>query len=120
VPLSKGLDPFLCPRRTMLPQHQAHLLRTGLDHGDSCWQLLQFHGYLTFDEVILMQSAERTSNLPWALNTLADNLDRRNRFRMKALFEVLRPTVSLMIGLMIAFVSFALFLPLIKLLNDLS
>ena len=88
--------------------------------GSPTWQTLQTAGILRHFETIVLETAEQTGNLPWALETLATNIERRSAFRLQATLEILRPIVLIAMSLAVGFIAFALFLPLIKLLNDLS
>ena len=71
-------------------------------------------------ETLVLETAEQTGNLPWALETLATNLERRSAFRVSAFMEFARPILLIGMSLIVGFVAFAMFLPLVKLLNDLS
>ena len=120
APLERGLDPFVSSSGPILLQRRAAAIRYSLTQGASCWSLLEREGFLHTREVVLIEAAQRANNLPWALETLADSLDRRWLFRLAAVMELLRPVSILMLGAVIAFVAVGLFMPLVKLLNDLS
>jgi len=91
-----------------------------LRSGAPIWQTLQTAGVLRHYETLVLESAEKTGNLPWALETLANNMERRTSFRLQAFLEILRPVLLIGISLIVGFIAFALFMPLIKLLNDFS
>lgn len=98
-------------------------LAWAIDHlrsGSPIWQTLQRAGFLRHYETLVLESAEDTGNLPWALETLANNMERRVSFRLQAILEILRPILLIGISILVGFVIIALFMPLIKLLNDLS
>ncbi len=120
VPLERGLDPFVSSSGPVLLQRRAAAIRYGLAQGDSCWGLLEREGFLITREVVLIEAAQRAGNLPWALELLAESLDRRWLFRLAAAMELLRPVAILALGVVVAFVVIGLFMPLVKLLNDLS
>ena len=120
APIERGLDPFVTSSGPILLQRRAAAVRMGLSQGQSCWELLELKGFLKPVEVMLIETAQRAGNLPWALETLADNIDRRWLFRLRAGLELLRPVAILALGAIIGFVAIAMFLPLVKLLNDLS
>ena len=88
--------------------------------GDECWRTLQLVGILRGNEVAILENAQQTGNLPWALKTLAESIDRRRVFQTAAMFEVVRPIFLVGIAILVGFVVVAMFMPLIKLLNDLS
>ena len=91
-----------------------------LKSGTPTWQTLQTAGILRHYETIVLETAEQTGNLPWALETLATNMERRTAFRLQATLEILRPVLLVAMSIVIGFIAFAMFMPLIKLLNDLS
>ena len=120
APLDRGLDPFVTSSGPILLQRRAAAVRLALAQGEPCWELLAREGFLKPKEVALIEAAQRAGNLPWALDTLADSLDRRWLFRLATIMELLRPVAILCLGAIVGFVAIALFMPLVKLLNDLS
>lgn len=120
APLDRGLDPFVTSSGPILLQRRAAAVRLALSQGEPCWELLAREGFLKPKEVALIEAAQRAGNLPWALETLADSLDRRWLFRLATIMELLRPVAILFLGAIVGFVAIALFMPLVKLLNDLS
>ena len=91
-----------------------------LQAGSPNWQTLQAAGLLKHSETLVLETAEQTGNLPWALETLATNLERRSAFRVSAFMEFVRPILLIGMSVIVGFVAIAMFLPLIKLLNYLS
>ena len=91
-----------------------------LKAGSPSWQTLERAGVLRHYETIVLETAEQTGNLPWALETLATGIERRTAFRLQASLEILRPVLMIMLSIIVGFITIALFMPLIKLLNDLS
>ena len=91
-----------------------------IEEGSANWQTLQAAGILRHSEAVVLETAEETGNLPWALEMLATNMERRTAFRLAAFAEILRPVILIGMALVVGFIAFAMFLPLIKLLNDLS
>ena len=81
---------------------------------------MQTTGLITRPESTLLKSAQDAGNLPWALNQLADSLERRFAFRWMTTLEFLQPAVVLFMGFVTLFICLGMFMPLIKLLNDLS
>ncbi len=118
--LERGLDPFVSSSGPILLQRRAAAMRLALSQGEPCWELLARAGFLRDSEVVLIEAAQRAGNLPWALHTLADSLDRHLCFRFTAILELLRPVAILILGVIVGFVVIAMFMPLVKLLNDLS
>jgi type II secretory pathway component PulF len=91
-----------------------------IESGVPAWQSLYKAGILSFNETVLLETAERTGNLPFVLRTLAANLERRWSFRLHAILELLHPLLIVAVAVVVGFVVLSLFIPLVKLLNDLS
>lgn len=88
--------------------------------GSPEWLSLQKSGFLNDHEKVLLETAQRTGNLQWVLETLATNMERRWSFRLNAILELLHPLLLIAIAIVVGFICLALFMPLVKLLNDLS
>lgn len=88
--------------------------------GADCWISLYETGFLKRNEAAVLLSAQHAGNLPWALDVIAENIERRTEYRLRVLTDFVRPAVVFAFGLAVAFVGLAFFMPLIKLLNDLS
>ncbi|MHC4876974.1 MAG: type II secretion system F family protein [Planctomycetota bacterium] len=91
-----------------------------VEGGADCWTQLRQHGFLTGRDLAVIEAAERTGNLVWALREIATSRERRLKYRLDAWLIVLRPVCILAIGSLVAFVTIAMFLPLYKLVDDLS
>ncbi|MBD3672563.1 MAG: type II secretion system F family protein [Planctomycetaceae bacterium] len=88
--------------------------------GRNFWGAMRQSQLITRDESALLNTAKEAGNLPWVLRQLADSLERRTRFRAIAALEFAQPAVVLVMGLLTFFVCVGFFLPLVKLVNDLS
>jgi len=91
-----------------------------IENGAECWASMRKAGFLTQSQVAVLQAAQRAGNLAWALRLLADRVEKRIEYRIRALLEFVRPILLLCLGAVIGFVVIAMFMPLLKLLNDLS
>lgn len=107
--------------------HKRAAVRTSMDEvyslmaaGEDPWQAMRSQKLLTQHELGALRSAQRAGNLPWALEQLAESLERRLSFRWKAWLELLQPLIVVVLGLTVGFICISMFLPLVKLLNDLS
>lgn len=89
-------------------------------NGEDCWQAMHSDGLLTQRERNVIESARRVGNLPWVLSQLAESLERRFAYRWFAFLEFAQPAVVLLMGLGVAVLSLAFFMPVLKLINDLS
>ncbi len=71
-------------------------------------------------EKVVLQSAERTGNLTWALDELAKTKIRRWTERLRAAMSLVFPILIFVVGLGVMFVAVSLMLPLFKLISALS
>ncbi len=83
-------------------------------------QCLQEEGLLKEHERQTLSSAQSVGNLPWALESVAANVERNLRYRFACYFEWLRPAAVLGVAAVVAFIMIGLFMPIVKLLKDLS
>lgn len=91
-----------------------------VSRGQDVWQSLLRERLLRHEEVELIFAADRAGNLPWALEELASGIERRTVFRIRAVFEFLQPAVIVAAGLVVMFINVAFFMPLVKLIGDLT
>lgn len=95
-------------------------VRDGIESGTSCWDELRKQGFLNRSEVVLLNAAQEAGNLPWTLVAIADALERRWSYRMSALSDCFGPALILVIGGVVGLIAISLFIPVVKLINDLS
>lgn len=119
-PLDQAFQLLAGASSSWLLQHRSEAIHLAIQQGLPCWQQLKRQHFLRQGEVVLLESAEQIGNLPWALNAIADAIERRWSYRVYALVQFLGPLVIVMLGILVAFFAFSFFLPLVKLLNDLS
>ena len=91
-----------------------------VESGTSCWTQLWASGFLHKRDLAVIESAERTGNLPWALRAVATLREQRMQYRVDALLILMRPVVLLLMGAVVGLVALSMLFPMIKLLNDLS
>lgn len=120
LPLPDALDELADRHPHRHVRHRLGIVADDVRDGDEVWPTFRDNGFLSGAEVTLLESSERVGNLPWALRELADGRERRGWFRALALAQFLEPIAVLVMGFVIGFVAIAFFLPLVKLLNDLS
>lgn len=118
LPLDQVLEPIVRFAGSTRLRRQLGLALDHIRDGESCWQTLQSRGVLSSAETYVLESAERAGNLPWVLQMLADNLDRRTFFRIRTWLEFIQPIALVCVGLIVGCIIIALFMPLLKLLND--
>ncbi len=88
--------------------------------GMGIWTALREVGLLNARDVGLLEVSERAGNLPWALTALAQAKERRMVHRRRVVEAVCVPLFVVTFGLLVGFVCFGFFMPMVKLLNDLS
>ena len=93
---------------------------TQVEEGGDCWQALKNQRLLSDADVAVIGAAERAGNLGWALNEIAETRETRLKYRAELTLQFLRPAVVLLMGLLVAFICIGMFMPLVKLTNDLS
>ncbi|MFT5322545.1 MAG: type IV pilus assembly protein PilC [Planctomycetaceae bacterium] len=90
------------------------------ESGGDCWKSLLKRGFLSRRDLALIEAAQRVGNLPWALREIADVREKRYIFRVDTLVQLFRPIPIIAIGLFVGWVCIAMFMPVVKLVNDLS
>ena len=120
IPLDKALIPIAQHPGPLRLRERLAWAIDQIQDGSASWHTLQTAGLLRHDETIVLETAQQTGNLPWALEMLATNIERRSAFRLTAFFEIVRPILLIAMSFVVGIISIAMFLPLVKLLNDLS
>jgi len=90
------------------------------ESGGDCWQSLLQRGFLSRRDLALIEAAQRVGNLPWALREIADVREKRYVFRVDTLVQLFRPVPIIAVGLLVGWICIAMFMPIVKLVNDLS
>ncbi len=98
------------------------LVRAGnaINNGEHWCQALRGAKLLRSSDVAILTAAERSGNLEWALEEMADSSIRRLAYRLRLALNVLFPAVLFAFGMLIAFVVVSLFMPLVSLIQGLS
>jgi protein transport protein HofC len=91
-----------------------------LQQGDDTWASLHHEGLLDGLETSAMAAASRAGHLAFALQSLADSLERARQQRLLWWVEFCKPFVILGVGTIVALYCVSFFLPLVKLLNVLG
>jgi type II secretory pathway component PulF len=90
------------------------------ESGGDCWKSLLERGYLSRRDLTLIEAAKRSGNLPWAIREIADVREKNYIFRIDTFVQFFRPVPILAIGLLVGWICIAMFMPVVKLVNDLS
>jgi type IV pilus assembly protein PilC len=98
------------------------LLRAGqaLNNGENWCQALRQAKLIRSSDAAILTAAERSGNLEWALEEMADSSIRRLAYRLRLALNVLFPAVLFVFGMFIGFVVISLFMPLLSLIQGLS
>ena len=120
IPISHVVTELSHHSNTRQFRKRLSLVMNRLDQGEDNWMSFRSTGFLTSNEAALLQAAERANNLPWALDMLATTIEERQLFRIRSALEIIQPLLLIPLGMIIGVICIALFLPLVKLLNDLS
>ncbi len=91
-----------------------------LELGDSLGQALQDEGFVNSRESHSIDNAAAIGHLGWALSALANSIQQRRINRSRWFMEFIRPTVIIFLGFLVGAFCIAMFIPLVKLLGDLS
>lgn len=91
-----------------------------LEHGVEIWAAMRESELLTEREVALLRAAQKAGNLGWALREMGTTVQLKNSHRLQLLIEWLRPVLFGGLGLLTGWTVIAVFLPIVKLINDLS
>jgi type II secretory pathway component PulF len=91
-----------------------------LNNGFTWQESFERRRLLADGDLALLSAAERTGNLPWALDEMGDSFLRRSEYRLKVWGELAMPLLLLVFGLSVALYVIARFVPLTTIINDLS
>lgn len=119
-PLSETFSAMTLGQATLTTRQRLRQAAEQVRQGEDPWQVLLEHGWLNNAECEALQRAQTVGNLPWVLEALAEADEQRWERKMSYRLQFLRPILITVMGLMVAFIVIALFMPLVKLLNDLS
>jgi protein transport protein HofC len=91
-------------------------VQRGGDWIDALWHA----GIIRQADAEVLASATTVGNLAWALRELAETSERRMSLRLQAALQTLFPLTVVLLGLVVACLALAYFLPLVKLIMELS
>lgn len=92
----------------------------GVTAGENCWLLMQKKRLLRTRERQLLESAERTGNLGWALKTLGQQIERKQDARGSAMLQLVKPICICALAIPVLFFGVAMIVPIIKLISSMS
>lgn len=91
-----------------------------IENGHKPWPSLAKYGWLNAWEVSALEQSERAGNTIWTLRELANTRELRSQYHRASLDELLKPLAVLMIAGLVGFVVIALFMPIVKMIVDLT
>jgi len=110
-------------QRELVPGRASRQLsgvRQSIYAGTDCWEALRTYGFLKHREVAFLNSTSKTHHLDWGLIHLGRTIERRRERWLRLGLSFLQPTVILLAGAVVGFVVVSLFMPIVKLINDMS
>lgn len=90
------------------------------DSGRPWQESLRRQRLLSATDSAILDAAQRSGNLPWALCEMAESFERRATYRLQALAQVVLPVLLLPVGIFVLFLAVAYFSPLTQLIRSLS
>jgi type IV pilus assembly protein PilC len=122
-----GQQPLPVALRPMVLKHPQESIRSRLERvlgrvtaGMGIWPAMHDAGLLSARDVNLLEMAERVHNLDWALNALAESKEQSLSQRWQLFLAMIVPVSTILAGIVVLMICVAFFMPLIKLLHDLS
>ena len=119
--------PWPAALQPMVLKHPQSDIRSRLERvlgrvtaGMGVWPAMRDSGLLSARDVSLLEMAERANNLGWALSALAESKERSLVHRWQVLMTLSVPVFTVAAGLVVMLICIGFFMPLVKLLNDLS
>ena len=91
-----------------------------IKQGGVLWEALAAKGFLSKQKAALLHTAEIAGDLPYALREKSLQFEKEHQHRMICFLEYVRIAAVLMLCCMTALFAISLFMPLIKLMNELS
>ena len=119
-PLVNSLDSLLMdapPGRSTVRMSE---LRHRVHNGEGVITAMTNSGFLNQREAVFLTCATESRHLDWAFLHTAQTIDLRRERRLTRLLAILLPVVLLIAGFIVFFVVAAMFMPIVRLLNDLS
>jgi type II secretory pathway component PulF len=118
-PLDFSVERVADRHRRAAVRKQLNQVSLAVARGADCWEALHERRFITRHELAVLQSAQRAGNLPWALQQVAESIERRLGYRFGQLGEFLQPVLVMSVGLTVLFFCVGIFWPLVYLIRSL-
>lgn len=119
-PLGAGVQGLMWSHPRKSVRRRLEYLYQSLNQGGDLAHSLATEKFIRRGDIPLLRAAERVQNLPWCLEQIAESVEAKFWYRFRVFLEVGYPVAVVSVGIMVLMVTAAFFLPLVKLLNDLS
>ncbi len=106
--------------RSSRSRHQLGMAITQIEAGTHWTDAIEHSGLISKTQNGVIQAAERTGNLAWALDEMADSTIRRTAQRAQAVLSFVFPACLIGFGICVFFVAVGMMLPLFSLISSLS
>jgi type II secretory pathway component PulF len=105
------------PSRSTRRRLQA--VRESQDLGQSDWQAFARHKLISKADADVLDAAGRVGNLPWAMRTLADGVERRQGYRIQFAMQLIWPIAILAVGALVGVMVVGWFMPIAAMIRSL-
>ncbi len=119
-PLAAGIQGLTWSHPRPSVRHRLTYLYQSLHQGGDLATSLAAEHFIRRGDIPLLRAAERVQNLPWCLLQLAESMEAKFWYRFRVVLEIGYPASVVAVGIVVFFIVAGFFLPLVKLLNDLS
>lgn len=116
-PLSYGIESLEVHHPHRGIRRRLRRLREQIVRGHQSFQPLADAGLLSAREADTLACAERAGNLPWVLDALADNIERRHRTFVESVIETVQPAVITGVGVLVFIICVGVFYPIVHLIQ---
>ncbi|MEX0715864.1 MAG: type II secretion system F family protein [Planctomycetaceae bacterium] len=114
-PLSDTLELLEVHHRRTAVRRAVRRVRAAHEQGGNLWEALRRERLLRRGEPGLIESAERTGNVPWVLRQLATTIENRRNHRLAMLGELVVPVLVVGMGVLVGLVAVGMLMPVIEL-----
>ena len=119
-PVSESLAVLAGMPIGIMAQRLIDRARFRIEQGEPFAESLTQAGLLSAAMLPLVQSAQRTDNLPWALTEMAQSLNSHTVRTVERVTQAVFPLTVILLGALVGFIVIAMFLPLVRLITELA
>lgn len=119
-PLPSGLEALETSHPRPSIRKRITRVLSQVEQGADIWEALLKQRLINSTDLMLVKAAERVRNLPWALEQIAETIERRSWQRFRTGMEILFPVLTICLGGIVLLLIVAFFLPLLQTINQLS